>query len=247
MWTPEIIALVIATFFFAGFIKGVVGFGLPVVALALMAPTIGIKAAIALNTMPIIFINAWQAAGGGNFLRIVARLWSFLLLAGATIWFGVTVLANVNSKLASGVLGVLLAAYAAYSLARSQLKPPERWEVVINPVVGGLSGFVFGMTGSFTIPGVVYLQALGFDRNMLVQALGITFLLISVILTASLTGHDLLDSELGALSALMIVPALAGQYVGQRYRHWLSEELFRKYFFWALLVSGLYMILRVFI
>jgi len=247
MWTPEIIALVVATFLFAGFVKGVVGFGLPVVALALMAPTIGIKAAIALNTMPIIIINIWQAASGGNFLTITRRLWSFLLLAGACIWFGVSVLATVKSHLTSGALGALLAVYAGYSLARSQLRPPADWEFVLNPVVGALGGFVFGMTGSFMVPGVIYLQALGFNRNMLVQSLGISFLLISVVLTLSLSSHNLLDSKLGTLSAIMIVPALAGMFVGQRFRHRLSEELFRKYFFWALLVSGLYMVLRVFV
>ena len=97
------------------------------------------------------------------------------------------------------------------------------------------------------VPGVVYLQAIGLDRNMLVQSLGITFLLTTTVLAISLSGHQLLGAELGALSSAALVPAFAGMFVGQRFRHRLSEDLFRKYFFWALLVSGLYMVLRVFV
>ena len=37
MWEPEIVAMVVATFLLAGFIKGVIGMGLPVVALAFLA------------------------------------------------------------------------------------------------------------------------------------------------------------------------------------------------------------------
>lgn len=244
MWTPEIVALVLATFFLAGVVKGVVGFGLPVVALALLANTIGLKAAIALITVPGITMNIWQAAAGGNFKTIVARIWTLLVLACASIWLGVSILAQADGKLVSGLLGVLLAIYATYSLTRAQLIPPRKWEPLLTPVVGALSGIAYGMTGSLMVPGVIYLQALGFDRNMLVQALGITFLLTTSALAISLSGHNLLGADLGLLSATALIPASIGMFAGQKFRHSLSEELFRKVFFWALLVSGLYMIVR---
>lgn len=247
MWTPETIALILATFFLAGTVKGVVGFGLPVVALALLANTIGLKAAIALITVPGITMNVWQAATGGNFKAIVRRIWSLLLLACAFIWLGVSILAEADGRLVSGLLGVLLVLYATYSLVHAQVTPPRRLEPILSPIVGALSGIAYGLTGSLMVPGVIYLQALGFNRNMLVQALGITFLLTTSVLAISLSGHNLLGVELGLLSAVALIPALTGLLVGQRFRHKLSEELFRKYFFWALLVSGCYMIVRVFI
>lgn len=247
MWTPETIALILATFFLAGLVKGIVGFGLPVVALALLASTIGLKAAIALITVPGITMNVWQAATGGNFKAIVKRIWSLLVLACASIWFGVSILADADGKLVTGLLGMLLSLYASYSLLRAQVTPPRHLEPFLTPVVGVLSGIAYGLTGSLMVPGVVYLQALGFDRNTLVQALGITFLLTTSALAISLSGHNLLGAELGLLSAAALVPALLGLFVGQRFRHKLSEELFRKYFFWALLASGLYMIIRAFL
>lgn len=244
MWSPEIIALILGTFLLAGLVKGIVGFGLPVVALALLANTIGLKAAIALITVPGITMNVWQAAAGGNFKVIVARIWSMLVLACACIWLGVYILAGADGKLVSGLLGLLLALYATYSLTRAQISPPREWEPFLTPVVGALSGIAYGLTGSLMVPGVVYLQALGLSRDVLVQALGITFLLTTTALAISLSDHGLLGKQLGSLSAMALIPACVGMYTGQRFRHRLSEELFRKVFFWALLVAGLYMIVR---
>ena len=42
MWDLEIVALVIGTFLLAGFIKGVIGLGLPVVALATASAFVGL-------------------------------------------------------------------------------------------------------------------------------------------------------------------------------------------------------------
>ena len=110
--------------------------------------------------------------------------------------------------------------------------------------MGALSGIAYGLTGSLMVPGVIYLQALGFDRNTLVQALGITFFLVTSALGISLAGHNLMPAELGALSALALLPTALGMAFGQRFRHMISEEAFRKLFFWALLCAGLYMMVR---
>ena len=117
----------------------------------------------------------------------------------------------------------------------------------MTPLVGALSGLAFGYTGSFMIPGVVYLQALGLNRNMLVQSLGITFLTMTSVLGISLSSHDLMPNETALLSAAALIPTGIGMLVGQRFRHRVSEELFRKLFFWALLVAGVYMALRAMI
>ncbi len=247
MWTADVLALVFITFFLAGFIKGVVGFGLPVVVLAMLVPTLGLKTAIALVVVPAVVTNIWQAIVGGNFREIVRRIWPMLALGCVFVWIGVGFLAGADGRLAAGLLGVLLSVYAAYSLTQAQLQPPRRWEVWLTPLVGALSGFAFGYTGSLMIPGVIYLQALGFKRDMLVQSLGIFFLVMSSVLGLSLSHHDLMPTDTALLSVTALIPMGLGMLIGQRYRHRISEELFRKLFFWALLVAGVYMTLRVII
>ncbi len=244
MLNAEGIALVAITFLLAGIVKGVVGFGLPIVALAMLANTLGLKAAIALIVAPAIAMNAWQAAAGGAHKVILARIWTMLLPACACVWIGAGLLADVDARLATGLFGVMLLLYTTYSLARAQIAPPRSWEPWLTPVIGALSGIAYGLTGSLMVPGVIYLQALGFDRNTLVQALGITFLLMTLALALSLFGHGLLHAKLGLLSMLALVPAIIGMFVGQRFRHRISEQLFRHFFFWSLLVVGIYMTVR---
>jgi hypothetical protein len=48
-------------------------------------------------------------------------------------------------------------------------------------------------TGVFVIPAVPYLQALGFDREELMKALGLSFTVSTVALAWSLAGSGTLD------------------------------------------------------
>jgi uncharacterized membrane protein YfcA len=98
------------------------------------------------------------------------------------------------------------------------------------------------MTGSFVVPGVMYLQALGLSRDALVQAMGMLFTLSTAALAVALQGQRFLTVDLGLVSAVALIPAMIGMAAGQRLRQRLSEQLFRQIFFWALIVLGLYII-----
>ena len=103
-----------------------------------------------------------------------------------------------------------------------------------------------GLTGSF-VPGVLYLQALGLPRDVLIQAMGLAFTVATIALATAFTRYELLSLDLSALSALAIVPALLGMAMGQRVRRRLSEERFRRVFFGALLLLGVYIAARAFL
>jgi hypothetical protein len=65
-------------------------------------------------------------------------------------------------------------------------------------------------------------------------------------LAAALQGNGLLTGELGILSAAALLPAVIGMVLGQRIRQALSEPLFRRVFFTALLLLGAYIIAGAF-
>jgi uncharacterized membrane protein YfcA len=66
----------------------------------------------------------------------------------------------------------LLVAYATLSLAGIRLAISEKQEVWAGPLFGIVNGILTGMTGSFVVPGVMFLQPIGLTREMLVQAMG---------------------------------------------------------------------------
>jgi hypothetical protein len=244
MWTAEIIVLVTITFLCAGFVKGAIGLGIPVVALAFMAAPLGLKAAMAIIVAPCIVANVWQGLAGSYFGEIMRRLWAYLAAGCIGTWFGVGVLAGTSGELLLGLLGVVLCVYSTVSLLRPQIPPPGEREAIYSPIAGGLGGIMFGMTGTFIVPGILYLQALGFGRDALVQAMGVTFAVITAALAVSFTSRDLFPLEIALLSAFAVVPTGAGWLLGRRYRARISERQFRTFFFSALVVVGVYMVIR---
>ena len=244
MPTPEFIALVAATFLVGGFVKGVVGFGLPTVALAILAATRGLEAAMALMLIPSLATNLWQAVVGDALAAIVRRLWPLFAAVCVGVWVGTTLLVAAAPGLLVGGLGALLCVYGATSLATPQIRPPGRHERWLSPLVGAVNGTVTGLTGTFVVPGTLYLQALGLARDALVQAMGALYLLSTAALAVALARHELVTVELATASAVALVPALAGMAIGQRVRHRLPEARFRRIFFSALLALGLYLLGR---
>ena len=241
MWTIETVALVTVTFLVGGFIKGTTGLGLPPVALAFMAAPLGVKAAMGIMLGPCVITNIWQALAGPSLGELVRRLWSYLLAAVVGIWFGVNILAASSGDFLLGVLGLFLALYSIFSLKTPQMPPPGDREKVFSPLFGGLGGIMFGMTGTFLVPGILYLQTLGLKREMMVQALGLTFVTISSALAVSFARHSLVPMDMALISLYALLPTVVGRMVGTRYRHRISEAQFRRLFFIALLAMGIYM------
>lgn len=244
MWEPEIVAMVVATFLLAGFIKGVLGLGLPVVALAFLGSTLGVREALTIMLIPGLVTNAYQALAGPAFGVLIRRLWPFLAAACVGIWFGVAVLAGAKSTTMVALLGITLCTYCLVTMLRAQLPPPGPREPWMSPLMGGLGGVMFGMTGIIIVPGILYLQTLGFKRDVFVQALGVTFVTITLALGTSLTGRGLMTQDLVLMSLTALLPTAAGLALGQRYRHHISEELFKRIFLIALLLIGLDMLRR---
>jgi uncharacterized membrane protein YfcA len=242
MTDPSTLLAIVATFLLAGAVKGVIGLGLPTVSLALLTAVIGLPQAMALLLVPSFATNLWQALAGGNLGAILRRTWPFMAMATVTVWLGALALTRLDAALLSVLLGVVLVAYAAINLGGLKLALPARQEYWLGPAFGAANGVLTGMTGSFVVPGVMFLQAIGLPRDMLVQAMGLLFMLSTLALAAALGGSGLLDAELGMISALALVPAMIGMVAGQRIRHRLSEQAFRTTLFLGLLTLGLYLI-----
>jgi uncharacterized membrane protein YfcA len=243
----QTLALIAVAFLFAGTVKGVVGAGLPTFSLPILALGLGLKDGIALIVIPAIVTNIWQGLVGGQLLAITRRLGTFLIATVIGTWAGAVILAGADALLLSGVLGIFLFLYSIFSLATPQIPAPGRAEKYLSPVMGGATGVMLGMIGSFFVPGVLYLQALGMNRDQLVQALGIAFTLGSLALGIGLAGNGLFTVSHAGLSALGIVPALIGMAAGQRLRRRLSEHRFRQALFGALLIIAVFLALRAFV
>lgn len=243
---PDTSILLIAcmVFLIAGFVKGFVGFGLPLVAIGLMTTIVGLPTAIALFLVPALGTNLWQSFAGANTAALFRRYWTFFVPTMFFTWPGTIALSRVNPNYLSALLGMLLLTYVILSLTRLQFVVPKRLEARLNPLMGIASGVLAGLTGAFTMPGVLYLQSTLLPRDQLVQALGMLFTLSTIGLAVSMGTQNLLSKDLGLVSAAALIPTFAGVLIGTRFRKRTSEESFRRFFLFALGFLGFYITIR---
>ncbi|MHA7773341.1 sulfite exporter TauE/SafE family protein [Roseibium sp. M-1] len=232
----------VLVFLGAGYVKGLVGFGLPTIGLGLMTVFVGVEKAMVLILWPAFLTNFWQGLLGGHLRQLLPRLWPFLLSAVAMLAAGTYILTQLPEGAADLLLGLLMIFYAVPMLLGASLSIPERLETPVGVAVGLLNGILSGLTGSYTVPGVMYLQALGLGREELIQAMGLLFLLSTVALGASLGGFGLMGGQEALASLALVVPALSGVWIGQRTRKRVSEAAFRRLIQAAILALGLYLV-----
>lgn len=239
-----LLAVIVATFFAAGVVKGVTGMGLPTVAMGVLGALISPLTAASLLIVPSFVTNAWQLLAGPSFDALLRKLWPMMLAIVAGTVLGASWIVSGNAHLTTAMLGVVLIGYSAYTLFARQISVSRRFEPWLSPIMGAITGIVTGGTGVFVIPAVPYLQALGLDRDDLVQSLGLSFTVSTIALAAGLGARGVFQADGLILSVLSVAPALAGMWVGQRVRSRISPTSFRRGFLFCLLLLGCEMALR---
>jgi uncharacterized membrane protein YfcA len=245
MWSIENILIITMTFLFAGSVKGIIGLGLPSVSLALLTATLGLKDAMGIMLIPTLCSNVLQGLIGGNFKSITQKFAPLMITAAIGTWFSAGILAKSEAALVSGLLGLSILSYASVSLFTPQIPPPGNHKTWLSPIIGAISGFITGLTGSFIMPGVIYLQAFNLPRDVLIQSMGIIFTAATLSLAFALDGHNLLPKETMIISAAALIPTFIGMWFGKLIRKRIPEQQFRRVFFFGLLILGLYIIAKV--
>lgn len=239
---PALSLLVVFTFLLAGAVKGVIGLGLPTVAMGLLGLAMPPAQAAALLIMPSTLTNLWQLGAGAHLSALLRRLWPMLLMifvgtVAGSAWLGIN-----TGAWAAHALGAALLVYALYGLFGRGVCLPPAWEHVAGPLCGLATGVVTAVTGVFVIPAVPYLQSLGLNRDEMVQALGLSFTVSTLALALGLAGQDSLGVEALGASLLVLLPALLGMLAGQWLRQRISAVLFKRCFFIGLALLGTHLL-----
>ncbi len=238
------IALIGAVFLLAGTVKGLIGLGLPTVAMGLLGLAMPPAEAAVLLLLPSMVTNVGQLLAGPALRPLIVRLWPMFAGVVAGTWAGVGLLTGNGGPGVLAGLGAALAVYGLVGLTQVQWVVPPQAERWAGPAVGALTGFVGGATGVFVVPGVPYVAALGFERDTLVQALGLSFTVSTVALAAGLAWHGALPWQGAGVSALAVAPALAGMAAGGWLRGRVRPGVFRACFFAGLVVLGIELVWR---
>jgi uncharacterized membrane protein YfcA len=240
MFVPDVHNFMLVSFVFlaAGGVKGVLGMGLPTVAMGLLGLMMPVAEGAALLVLPSLVTNLWQMLRGPYLRALAKRLWPLLagVCLGVALGHGWMVSAGGRATL---WLGLSLVVYALAGLAGLRLPPPQPpHEAAASGIAGTLTGLLTAATGVFVLPAVPWLQALQLDKDEMAQALGLCFTVSTLALAVTLAGSRDLNAGSATQSLLMLPPALLGMWLGQRLRDELSQESFRAWLMGGMLALG---------
>ena len=240
MFEP-LLFVIAATFLLAGFVKGVIGLGLPTVSMGLLAVTMQPSHALAIVIVPAVVTNIWQTFVGPYLRDIVRRLWPLMAGTVIGIWLNAGLLTGPYARYGAVVLGILLVIYAIIGLSKFSFSVARRDEKWIGGIVGVVTGMVSAATGVQVIPSMPYLQAIGMEKDELVQALGVFFTVATVALAFNLTSAGLLTAATALPGAIAMAAAFTGMFIGQAVRSRMQPDVFRRWFLIAMIFLGLYL------
>lgn len=244
-WSTHAIWIAAAgVFLLAGFVKGVIGLGLPTVSMALLALWMRPSEAAAWLVIPTLATNLWQLTPVSTLGPAWRRVGAMQIGICVGTIGGALVLGTPNGASTELVLGASLLAYAVWGLLGRVWHVPATQESWLGPIVGLTTGAIAAVTGVFVVPAVAYLQALGLQRDELIQTMGISFTVSTLALATGLMLSGRYSIQTAGMSLGMLVPALAGMAVGQWCRKRLSPTVFRRWFFISLALLGAYMLLK---
>lgn len=240
----QVVALAFAAFLTAGLVKGVIGLGLPSISIGILAMAMPPAQAALIMIVPSLVTNVWQMLVGPHFIQLMRRMWTLLLGGCIGMWLGGGVLTSDNTRYAALGLGFALILYGVVGLTGIRFsisRAAERWW---SFPVGLATGLLGGATGVFVLPAGMYFQAVGMEKDELVQMLGISFTVSTVVLGAVLWRDGVMQFGNTAVSVLSVLPALLGMVIGQRVRALSSPEFFRTCMYTGLLGLGIAQVAR---
>jgi uncharacterized membrane protein YfcA len=245
--STSLLALAGSAFILAGFVKGVLGQGLPTVAVGVLSLIMSPGEAAALIVIPALITNIWQAWFGPALMPLLKRLWPTLLASFLGTFLatalGLGLLTPEAAALARKTLGVALILYGLLGLSRIRLRVPWRAETWLGPIMGTLNGAVSAATGVFMFPVIPYIQSLGLNRDELVQAQGISFTVSSFAVMFVVLGNGTLNAGNTVASLIAMAVTFVGMFFGRHVRTLLHPDIFRLLFFCGMLMLGVHLAL----
>jgi uncharacterized membrane protein YfcA len=161
-------------------------------------------------------------------------------------WAGLGFMTGTTARFGTMFLGVALAVYAMTGLAMLRLSVPKSWEPILSPIIVAITGLVTAATGVFVIPAVPYLQAIGLEKEELIQALGLSFTVSTIALAINVGLEGGLQLFLVNDTLVAVALACVGMLIGQALRLRMSPMTFRRWFFAGLLLLGSYLVVQSF-
>lgn len=242
---PQDLYLALAVAFLAGWVKGMVGFAMPMVMISGLSIVLPPHLALAGLILPTLVTNGVQALreGVGAAWHSVCQFRVFLGVGLIFLLAGAQLVSILSPSMFLMLIGFPVSFFALVQLLGLKLvldQPSFR----VEAASGAVAGFAGGVSGVWGPPTVAYLTALNTPKQEQMRVQGVVYGLGAVALAAAHTGSGILRAETATFSAVLILPALVGMWGGMFLQGRINQAQFRKLTLLVLLIAGLNLLRR---
>lgn len=235
---PHTLALALLAAFAAAFVKGAVGFAMPLILIVTLPALMPLPQALAAAILPILVTNLHQSLRDGwrPALDTLRQFWRFGLALVAGIFLSAPLVVWVDERILFTILGLSVLAFAAMQLRpapASRAPLPMRRARALEWGAGAVSGVYGGFSGVWGPSAVAFMLAARVEKRLMSRALCTLFSLGAVMLLLAHVRTGVLNAQTAPLSALLLVPALVGTLAGFAAQDRMDAGRFR---FWVTIV-----------
>ncbi|KPN63998.1 hypothetical protein SAMN04488527_104140 [Aliiroseovarius crassostreae] len=242
--SPWVLSLAVFVTLAAGFVKGAVGFAMPLIMISGLATVLPAETALAALILPTVLTNVQQslrqgpAAAWGTIGKFKIFLIAFLVL----IAFSAQLVRVLPQNWLFIAIGGPIVLFCLMQLRgwSPNLKAENRLRD--EGIVGAIAGFIGGLSGVWGPPTVAYLTAIHTPKAEQMRVQGVIYGVGALALLVAHLKSGVFSLHTAPLSALMLVPAGIGMVIGGRFHDAMPQKTFKRVTLVILTVAGVNLI-----
>jgi uncharacterized membrane protein YfcA len=222
--------------FLAVFTQSLSGFGVALVAMALLPALVGIHVATPLVAIVALVLEVVLVLYYRQSLQVRA-VWNMALAAVVGTPLGVWFLTRVDERLALTVLGVVIAGYALYASLGLKMPHLEKnfWAYLAG-LFGGMLGGAYNTSGP---PVIVYADCRRWPPDVFKGNLQGYFIVVSLAVVTSHAINGNFTIQIWQMFLWTLPFIILGIVAGLSLDHWLNPDIFRRVVLILLIVMGI--------
>ncbi|MBL6847794.1 sulfite exporter TauE/SafE family protein [Alphaproteobacteria bacterium] len=240
---PTIIIIIILAVLAGGLVKGTLGFGMPMVALPIIAFIIPPTTAMILLCAPIFLTNFLQIKfrQGVSSYRFLPMFLS--LIIGLII--GARLILEIDVNTITQIIAVSIIFAALVNCFGIKIKNINKnHENTITSLIGFGSGILGGLSTFYGPPMLAYLVAVDLPKEKFVRTVSTMYFIGSFPLYGSLIYYGFATKEDLIFSLILIIPAFIAQQVGTKIRDKFNQKQFRICILITLIILGFSLLVK---
>ena len=240
---PSIVIIIILAVLAGGLVKGTIGFGMPMVALPLIAFIIPATTAMILLCAPILLTNFLQMKikEGISSYRFLPMI--ICLIVGLII--GARLILEINLNTITQIIAVSIIFAALVNCIGFKIENINKSkERIITSIIGFGSGILGGLSTFYGPPMLAYLVAADLPKEKFVRTVSTMYFVGSFPLYGSLIYYGFATKLDLMMSLFLIIPAFISQQIGAKIRNKINQKQFRICILVTLIILGISLFIK---